>query len=149
MMAAQEQNVTPFISKFNGVVKNALEWTHWEALVSTLRAKSVSGWYVYYVGEDVPTRPLSSEQFDRFLKEISVLLRREHDEPYLGIVYVDDFEDPTFVKIYDPNDLGSACGSSGRRMLPSWVLSRAPPIDLHAPVSNPGNRRRWWQNLFA
>lgn len=149
MMVIQEKIVTPFIAKFNGVLKNALEWAHWEALVATLKAKSDGGWYVYYVGEKVPTGPLSPWQFDGFLGKISDLLRREHDEPYLGIVYVDDFADPTFVKIYDPNDLGSACGSSGRRVLPSWVLSRTPPIDLHAPVSNPGNRRRWWQNLFA
>ncbi len=149
MMNTQEQNVTPFVSKFNGVLKNVLEWTHWEALVATLKAKSDGGWYVYYVGENIPTSPLSSEQFDIFLTEMSDLLRREHDEPYLGIVYVDDFENPAFVKIYDPNDLGSACGSSGRRVLPSWVLSRTPPTDLHAALSNPGNRRRWWQSLFA
>ncbi len=141
--------MTLFISKFNGVLKNVLEWAHWETLTATLKAKSDAGWYVYYVGEEVPADPLPPDRFVRFLEKISDLLRRDHDEPYLGIVYVDDVEDPAFVKIYDPNDLGSSCGSSGRRVLPAWVLSRVAPVDLHAAVPNPGNRRRWWQNLFS
>jgi hypothetical protein len=149
MLVTQEKIVASFIAKFNGVLKNALEWAHWDALVATLKAKSDGGWYVYYVGEEVPTGPLSPWQFVSFLEKISELLRREHDESYLGIVYVDDFENPAFVKIYDPNNLGSSCGGSGRRVLPSWVLSRTPPTDLHAALPNPGNRRRWWQSLFA
>lgn len=148
-MFTQEKIVAPFLSKFNGVLKNALEWAHWDALVATLKSKSDGGWYVYYVGEGIPTSPLSPWQFDGFLEKISEMLRREHDEPYLGIVYVDDFADPAFVKIYDPNNLGSACGSGGRRVLPSWVLSRVPPTDLNAAVPNPENRRRWWRSLFA
>lgn len=141
--------MTPFISKFNGMLKNVLEWTQWEALVATLKAQSDGGWYVYYVGEAVPAGPLPPYRFVGFLEKISDLLRREHDESYLGIVYVDDFENPAFVKIYDPNDLGSACGSGGRRVLPGWMLSRIPPTDLQTAVSNPGNRRRWWQSLFT
>ncbi len=30
----------------------------------------------------------------------------------LGIVYVDDPVAPSLIKIYDPNNLGSTCGSS-------------------------------------
>jgi hypothetical protein len=40
------------------------------------------------------------------------LLRAEHHESYCGIVYADDLENPRLIKIYDPNNLGSSCGSS-------------------------------------
>lgn len=148
-MVTQERFVTPFLAKFNGVLKNVLEWTWWDAVVAALKEKSDGGWYVYYVGEAVPVGTLSPWWFNGFLDRLSDLLRHEHVETYLGIVYVDDFADPSFIKIYDPNNLGSSCGSSSRSVLPSWVLSRVPPTDLHATAPIPGNRRRWWQELLA
>jgi len=39
----------------------------------------------------------------------------DHDETYLGIAYTDHFNTPDLVKIYDPNNPGSSCGSNGRR----------------------------------
>jgi hypothetical protein len=80
---------------------------------------------------------------------VDQLLRSEHDEDYCGIVYVDAPEDPRLVKIFDPNHLGASCGSSGLRVLPGWVLSRDPPLDLQAAVPPTRSRRRWWQALFS
>ena len=82
-------------------------------------------------------------------EQIDELLRREHDEQYCGIVYVDDVNAPSFVKIFDPNNLGVSCGYSDSPPLPGWILSKLPPVDLQAPVPQPGNRRRWWRRLFA
>ena len=96
-----------------------------------------------------PPAPATPVLFERFIEQIGQLLRRDHQETYLGIVYVDDPALPSFVKIYDPNNLGAACGSSGRQVLPGWTLSRCPPVDLHAEYPNPGGRRRWWQGLFT
>jgi len=39
-------------------------------------------------------------------------LRADHHESYCGIVYADDLDKPRLIKIYDPNNLGSSCGSS-------------------------------------
>jgi hypothetical protein len=47
-----------------------------------------------------------------FIERIDALLRAEHHESYCGIVYADDLENPRLIKIYDPNNLGSSCGSS-------------------------------------
>lgn len=100
------------------------------------------------LGEEPPQRPCSAEQFERFVSEIGMLLRAEHDHPYCGIVYVDDRCQPGMVKIYDPARLGSSCGSGGARVMPKWVLSRCAPTRLLSDGPTPGNRGRWWRRIF-
>jgi hypothetical protein len=55
------------------------------------------------------------------------LLRDEHRESYCGIVYADDLDKPRLIKIYDPNNLGSSCGSSKNPPGPGWIMSRCAP----------------------
>lgn len=141
--------MSQFMTQFHGPLYGVLLWPQWDELSELLASRSDSNWYVYYVGEPVPTSPLPGEHFLRFLHEIGRLLRRDHQEEYLGIVYADNVEEPAFIKIYDPNNLGAACGSSGRQILPGWIISRAQPVDLRAEFPNPGARRRWWQTLFG
>jgi hypothetical protein len=76
-------------------------------------------------------------------------LRAEHHESYCGIVYADDLENPSLIKIYDPNNLGSSCGSSKTPHPPGWVMSRLPPDEIIAPRAAPENRKRWWQGLLG
>ena len=73
----------------------------------------------------------------------------EHAEEYCGIVYADSFETPSFVKIYDPGNLGVSCGYSDHPPLPGWILSRLPPSDLNAAAMLPANRKRWWRRLLG
>jgi len=100
------------------------------------------------VGEAPPQEPVTGGQLQQFIDELDALLRKDHDEAYCGIVYVDDPDEPGMIKVYDPNNLGAVCGSSGARVLPGWVLSTMPPEDLQAALPPPGNRRRWWRRLF-
>ena len=58
-------------------------------------------------------------------------------------------DEPRFVKIFDPNNLGVSCGFSDNPPLPGWVLSRLEPVDLNADMPLPGGRRRWWQRLLG
>lgn len=149
-MASDDQNNTLFLKKFHGSLRNLLTWADWDAFVARLQSPNAGqsdGWYVYAVAENLPTAPLSASDFQIFLKEINDLLKKEHQEKYCGIVYVDDLNAPTLVKIYDPNNLGAVCGSSGEAVLPGWVLSRMPPDALTPPVINPLNRQNFWQNL--
>ena len=76
-------------------------------------------------------------------------MRNEHKEDYCGIVYVDDPEEPGFLKIYDPGNLGMVCGSSEAPPLPGWTLSRVAPDDLETLALRPGKRRHWWQRIFG
>jgi len=139
-----------FLTAFRGGFTNMLRWHQLDALWAAIRRHSAKGWYLYQVGETPPAEPSDAQDLDRFLAEIDALLRREHDEDYCGIVYADDREDPNFVKIYDPHNLGSVCGSSGAPPpLPGWILSTCPPVDLPTALPAPGNRRRWWRRLFG
>ena len=90
----------------------------------------------------------SGDALRNVVQELDTLLRHEHAEDYCGIVYTDSMNHPTYIKVFDPNNLGSTCGSSGNPPLPGWILSHMQPINLPAALPQPGNRRRWWQKLF-
>lgn len=139
----------PFMRAYKGGFLNMLRWAQLDALWNTVAHEADAGWYIYAVGATPPTEPATANEVRTFLGEIDELLRTEHDEDYCGIVYVDDPDAPTFIKIYDPHNLGAVCGSSGAPPpLPGWILSRLPPSDLRA-MPMPGNRRRWWRRLFG
>lgn len=139
---------TPFLTTYRGYLSNLLKWEDLDALWQTLRGQVDNDWYIYAVGEAPPQQPGSAEQLTTFIEEVDKLLKQEHDEDYCGIVYVDDREKPSLVKIYDPNHLGSSCGPGWGEVLPGWVLSTMVPNDLQATVAPTKSRRRWWQNLF-
>lgn len=137
-----------YLQAFRGSFTSMLRWPQLDKLWQTLREQD-KDWYIYAVGEAPPQEPVDGAQLDTFITEIDKLLRREHDEDYCGIVYVDKPEDPAFIKIYDPNNLGVSCGFSTNPPLPGWVLSLIQPLDLKTALPLPGNRRRWWQKLFS
>ncbi len=143
-------STTPFLAAFRGSFKNMLRWEQLDTLWATLRTQAHGQWYIYAVGEAVPAEPVDDDRLHTFLTELDALLRREHEEDYCGIVYVDDPTRPGFIKVYDPNNLGSVCGSGSQPPpLPGWVLCTMPPEDLPAAFPPPAARRRWWQQLFG
>jgi hypothetical protein len=137
-----------FHQHYKGRFINILNWHHLEQLWESVQAQPV-GWYIYLVGEPVPTMPVDVATLNQFIQEIHQLLRREHDYDYCGIVYVDDKHEPKMIKIFDPNNLGAVCGSSGASVLPRWLLTRLPPEALVDSAPLPLERKRWWQRLFS
>ena len=137
-----------FLTQFRGTFKGLLSWQQLDDFWIALRARMDAGWYIYAVGQEPPHRPLPAAEVEAFIREIDALLRREHEEDYCGIVYADNVQRPTFVKIFDPHNLGVACGSSKNPPLPGWIMSLSQPVTLEARPQ-PGNRRRWWQALWA
>ncbi|QYZ65432.1 MAG: hypothetical protein OI74_15465 [Gammaproteobacteria bacterium (ex Lamellibrachia satsuma)] len=138
-----------YLRVFRGSFTSALRWHHLDSLWEVLRMDAGGGWYIYAVGEQPPSGVVDADGFNRFISEIDELLRKEHDEDYCGIVYADDLTTPSFVKIYDPNNLGVSCGYSDNPPLPGWVMSKIQPVDLPSTQVLPGNRKRWWRNLFG
>jgi len=136
-----------FLNKLDGMLYGLMQWHDWDHLRQRLGEDSAVRWFVYAVGEQPPSEPASPQSLRLFLDELDTLLRRDHEESYLGILYVDDVDDPSLIKVYDPNSLGSSCGSIGYKVLPGWVISLDMPVALDSPVTLPGNRRRWWQSL--
>ncbi len=137
-----------FLTTYRGAFTSMLRWPQLEQLWQLLREQDHKQWYIYAVGETPPTSCADAGQLEHFINEIDKLLRQEHEEEYCGIVYADNREDPRFIKIYDPNNLGVSCGFSDNPPLPGWILSLDPPSDL-SNLPQPGNRRRWWQKIFA
>lgn len=126
-----------------------MQWDELTQLWSTVQQQQSSNWYVYAVGEPVPDSTVSVEQLTQFIHSIDVLLHQEHEEDYCGIVYVDDMENPSFIKIYDPNNLGVVCGFSENPPLPGWVLSQVQPEDLQQAFPPTASRKRWWNKIFS
>lgn len=139
---------TDFLERYNGVLKGVLKWDNLDALWNTIRQDTDDAWYIYPIGHELPENTVDRKELDRFMSEIDQLLRKEHEEDYCGIVYTDDFDNPSLVKIYDPGNLGVVCGSSDNPPLPGWVMSRSKPVDLMATFPVPGNRKRWWAGLW-
>ncbi|MFA5825567.1 MAG: hypothetical protein WC825_06295 [Gallionellaceae bacterium] len=131
-----------FYARLNGRFHGILQWQQLDALWAGVKS---SQWYFYQVGEVPPDNSLSGDELAARIGALNTLLHHEHAYHYCGIVYVDDVESPSLIKIYDPNNIGSSCSRSETPTPPGWVLSVAPPslIESHALV--PNNRRRWWQ----
>lgn len=120
----------------------------WEQLTAFWSRLGGDGWYLYAIGEPVPLAPAPADTTSAFIGRVDALLRDEHRHDYCGIVYADDLERPSFVKIYDPNNLGVSCGFSTNPPLPGWIMSRVPPDDLQPKQPLPQGRLRWWRALF-
>ena len=126
-----------------------LRWQQLDALWEIIRSQADAGWYIYAIGEEVPQDPTSGTQVKIFIDEINSLLRKEHQEDYCGVVYVDNKTEPTFIKIYDPNNLGVVCGFSDNPPLPGWIISLIKPELLDENTFTSQSRRRWWRRIFS
>lgn len=149
MQPQVRQDEPDFYTRFRGSFSGILKWSQLDELWHVLKATTNTGWYIYAIGEDAPQQPVSAEQLNTFIDEIDLLLRKEHRENYCGVVYVDDKTHPTFVKIYDPNNLGVVCGFSDNPPLPGWILSRIKPEVLDEKHLTSQSRKQWWRRLFS
>ena len=140
--------MSDFKTAFNGTFYSLMSWAQLDEF--WLRVDPGLGWHLYAIGEPLPALASSPSEVSRFIQEIDVMLHREHDETYCGIVYADDLENPRMIKIFDPNNLGSSCGSGKTPPpLPGWVMSVIPPTEMQPRGVIPANRKRWWQSLFS
>ncbi len=137
-----------YVSAFRGNFSSTMRWPELDAFWQVLRTHADDNWYIYALGELPPVQPSEKAKLLSFIEQIDVLLHQDHDEDYCGIVYVDDKEEPAFIKIFDPNNLGVSCGFSDNPPLPGWIVSRLQPIELAAALKPSKNRQRWWQQIF-
>lgn len=137
-----------YLQAFRGSFTSVLRWPQLDEFWDSLKNQVDDSWYIYAVGEEPPQSTTDKDNVLKFIDEIDVLLHREHDEDYCGIVYVDNKETPSYIKIFDPNNLGVSCGFSEKPPLPGWILSKIQPIELEEALYPPNNRRKWWQMIF-
>jgi hypothetical protein len=137
--------MTEFQRLYTGRVWSVMAWDQLTAFWK--RIDPAAGWYLLAAGAVPASAPADSVAVTTFIEQIDALLRNDHRESYCGIVYADDLENPRLIKIYDPNNLGSSCGSSKNPPGPGWIMSREVPGEMLSRHSVPENRKRWWQRL--
>ncbi len=148
-MTQNEEYSDPYVKRFKqGRFESLMRWEQLDSFWKNLRPQIDDSWYVYAIGEDAPNAPSSKETVLNFITEIDQLLHKEHEERYCGIVYADNHQNPDFIKIFDPNNLGVSCGFSDNPPLPGWVMSKMKPVNLQDALQPANNRRRWWQKIF-
>lgn len=116
-------------SKFFGI----MQWDDCDKLFNFLQHNS-QDWYVYDLNENSPTTTLESAMFIAKITEIKGIIKELHQERYCGIIYGDDLQNPTMVKIFHPNNLGKSCGSSENPPLPRWIISKLLPETIELPT---------------
>ena len=134
-----------FHARLSGTFQGILQWEQLERLWDRIKGGE---WFVYQVGEALPEEPLTGDALAVRIDTLNALLRHDHDYDYCGIVYVDDAEKPTLVKVYDPNNLGSSCSHGTARIPALWILSTVQPAPVESRVPAPSNRRHWWQRFW-
>ena len=137
-----------FLDVFQGKFFGVLRWPQLDDLWEKVKTNDKEGWYLYAVGEEPPKEITKGAKVTTFINELDLLLRREHDEDYCGIVYANDIENPSFIKVFDPNNIGTSCSIATEGPLPGWIISKIPPVDLAEAMKPTANRRRWWQKIF-
>jgi len=142
------ETTSAFAQQLNGNFQGMLHWQQLDDLWVRVRAEP-QGWYASLVGDAVPQSPMDADALNRFVDEVDALLRREHKQDFCGIVYTDNREQPGFIKIYDPHNLGSFCSCSSTPIPPRWVLSRIKPERIEDDAPLPSSRRSWWSRLFG
>lgn len=142
-------DTSEFDRYYDGLLYSVMRWDQLTAFWQKVDAEA--GWYLYAVGQDAPRAPSPTDKVQQFMRELDELLRREHHEDYCAIVYADNLDAPNFIKIYDPNHLGSSCGSSSMKssVLPGWLMSKTPPRELEMSGVVTGQRKRWWQAFLG
>ncbi len=116
-----------YAALFDGHLKGLLQWRQFDDLWALLRGQP-EGWYVRdFPSKKVPSKPMPADEFLTFLDEAEAFLRQRHREDYCGFIYVDDVENPNFIKVFDPRKMGSACGCGGP-VSPRWTISRQTPL---------------------
>ena len=134
-----------FHARLKGKFAGIMQWQQLDELWGRVKRGE---WYFYQLGEMLPTIALRGDELARRIDALNELLRQEHDYNYCGIVYADDVENPTLIKVYDPNNMGSSCSCNAIPSPPGWILSTTPPVLIETQAPMPNNRKRWWQ-LFS
>ena len=143
-----DQQTNQFAQRLEGRFIGILQWEQLNTLWGTVLG-SGHAWFLYQVGSAVPELPLKGDGLKNALAMLDELLHHDHEHDYCGIVYVDNPAEPTLIKVYDPNNLGSSCGSSGLKIPPRWILSLERPTRIEDDAPTPNNRKRWWARLFG
>jgi hypothetical protein len=118
-----------YLGQFKGKFIGIMDWQDCHKLFDKLINAS-NDWYIYNTLINIPSDTAESEEFINQIHQIKDILNKEHKERYCGIVYVDNIDEPSFVKVFHPKNIGKACGGSENPPLPRWLISKTQPVDV-------------------
>jgi len=133
---------TQYWRTYQGPFSGILTWDGFDDLWARLN-ETQGAWYVFDPEKEAPVKAETPEEFHATLEQAGLMLKGVRNRSYCGAVYVDDPQSPSFVKVFDPYHMGSACGGGGERVLPRWIFSRIAP-DTLPPAPEPTRK-----GLFA
>lgn len=133
-----------FADVFKGKFYGVLRWHQLDVIWQKVKDDSEAGWYFYKVGETPPTDMIMGGKVITLIGELDVTLREQHKEEYCGIVYTDDLQSPSFIKVFDPGTLGTSCSIAKTPPLPDWVISKLPPEELIKEDSKSKYKKYWF-----
>ncbi len=136
-----------YFDEFQGRFIGIMQWDDCHALLQKL-VEQPSDWYLYDTLKEVPKQTADANHFTDQISEIKKILTNEHQERYCGIVYTNDLEKPSFVKIFHPNNLGKSCGSSEHPPIPQWLLSKTEPQDVIEKFGSPEEEKGFVSKLL-
>lgn len=132
--------MTNYLDQFQGRFIGIMQWDDCNALLQKL-IDQPDGWYFYNTLNSAPNRIIDANVFTENINRIKEILTNEHQERYCGIVYTNDLESPSFVKIFHPKNIGKSCGSSEQPPIPQWLLSKTKPIDVVKKFDPPKEKK--------
>jgi hypothetical protein len=147
-----KQPIDPFYIAYRGAFSSLLKWPELDAfwqVLSEQAEQAERGWYIYRTDESPPVQAASAGELRDFIKEIDRHLHQMHDEDYCGIVYTDSKTQPSYIKIYDPKNLGVVCGIGREPVFPGWIISQLAPKTLDELPPLPDERKPWWRRILS
>lgn len=142
------KEIDPFYVTYRGAFTSLLKWPDLDAFWQVLSRQTDKNWYIYITAESPPELPASQDELNAFIKQIDQHLHQAHDEDYCGIVYTDSKTEPSYIKIYDPKNLGVVCGIGREPIFPGWIISQLPPKPLDSLPPLPNEARPWWRRIL-
>jgi len=130
-----QQNPLPdtlFWRAYQGRASGLLNWQEVDALWPRLTAQP-SSWYVYDLNTTPPEAPLPDAEFIAFLPQAQALVNERRDRSHSGAIYLDNHGSPTFIKIFDPTNMGTSCGGDHDMIFPRFIFSKLKPDPRPAP----------------
>ncbi len=138
---------TKYWRRFRGPFSGVLKWLDVDSLWAGLKS-SPTDWYVFDPAGHTPETPLDKAGFLRFLEEAEELVNQRRDRPSCGAVYLDQPENPAYIKIFDPAHMGTSCSCSDTPVMPRWIVSHMMPDALpQPPIEKPSIFQRLTRRL--
>jgi len=147
MKTEDDRKSSNFKQEMRGYFTGILQWSDLDNLWIKVIERSEQEWYLFTVNDSAPLHASSELNLKKHIDWLDIELRETHKERYCGIVYVDNITKPSFIKIYDPKNLGTSCSCSAEQPLPKWILSIARPVNLVERSNDISKGIHWWNRL--